>query len=298
MLGVQYLSVPPNIGNLAEENVAEIGKTDRLKIVKIRDHGVYLDGAELGEILLPRRYMPENCDEGDTLEVFVYMDSDDTLVATTEKPRAQLGQFAYLKVVSVSEYGAFLDWGLRKDLLVPFAEQVGEMVTGRYYIVRIYLDNSGRIAASQKLDRFLDRQPPRYRRHQPVALLIAERTDIGYKAIVDNAHWGVLYQDEVFQPLRYGQRVTGYIKKVRADGKIDLFLQEPGYGKTDAVADAILERLRNEGGFLPLHDRSPPEAIYAMFGISKKAFKLGISALYRERRITLEKEGLRLIEES
>lgn len=285
------------MGNEADTKVVEIGKTDRLKVVKVRDHGVYLDGGELGEILLPNRYVPETCSEGDALEVFVYVDSDDTLVATTEQPRAQVGQFAYLKVVSVSEYGAFLDWGLKKDLLVPFAEQVGEMVTGRSYIVRIYLDNSERIAASQKLDKFLGRQPPRYRRHQPVSLLIAERTDIGYKAIINDAHWGVLYQDEVFQPLRYGQRATGYIRKVRPDGKIDLLLQQPGYGKTDSVADAILERLRAEGGFLPLHDKSPPEAIYAMFGVSKKAFKLGVSALYRERLISIEKDGLRLIEE-
>jgi len=278
--------------------VAEIGKTNRLAVVKRRDHGVYLDGGELGEILLPLRYVPEPCAEGDTLEVFVYVDSDDTLVATTEQPRAQVGQFAFLKVVSVSEYGAFLDWGLKKDLLVPFAEQTGPMVTGRSYIVHVYLDNSGRIAASQKLEKFLDRKPPRYRRHQPVALLIAEHTDIGYKAVVDNAHWGVLYEDEVFQPLRYGQRTSGYIKKVRPDGKIDLLLQQPGYGKTEPVADAILARLRAEGGFLALHDKSPPEAIYAMFGVSKKAFKLGVSALYRERLITIEKDGLHLTEEA
>jgi len=276
--------------------VAEIGKSDRLQVVKVRDHGIYLDGGELGEILLPLRYVPEGCSEGDTLSVFVYVDSDDTLVATTEQPRAEVGQFAYLKVVSVGEYGAFLDWGLKKDLLVPFAEQTTEMITGRSYIVRIYLDNSERIAASQKLDKFLDRQQPHYRRHQPVALLIAERTDIGYKAIIDNAHWGVLYEDEVFQPLHYGQRITGYIKKVRPDGKIDLLLQQPGYGKTDSVADAILARLQAEGGFLALHDKSAPEAIYAAFGVSKKAFKLGVSALYRERRITIEKDGLRLVD--
>lgn len=275
--------------------MAEIGKSDHLRVVKVRDHGVYLDGGELGEILLPLRYVPEGCAEGDMLDVFVYVDSDDTLVATTERPRAEVGQFAYLKVVSVSEYGAFLDWGLKKDLLVPFAEQTTEMVTGRSYLVRIYLDNSGRIAASQKLDKFLDRRPPRYRRHQPVELLIAERTDIGYKAIVENAHWGVLYQDEIFQPLQYGQRITGYIHKVRPDGKIDLLLQQPGYGKTDAVADAILARLRAEGGFLALHDKSPPEAIYAEFGVSKKAFKLGVSALYRERLITIGKDGLHLV---
>lgn len=276
--------------------MAEIGKSDHLQVVKIRDHGVYLDGGELGEILLPLRYVPEGCAEGDTLAVFVYVDSDDTLVATTESPHAEVGQFDYLKVVSVSDYGAFLDWGLKKDLLVPFAEQTTEMVTGRSYIVRIYLDNSERIAASQKLDKFLGRRPPHYRRHQPVSLLIAEHTDIGYKAIVEDAHWGVLYEDEVFQPLHYGQRITGYIRKVRPDGKIDLLLQQPGYGKTDTVADAILERLHAEGGFLALHDKSPPEAIYAAFGVSKKAFKLGVSALYRERRITIDKDGLRLVE--
>ncbi len=274
--------------------MAEIGKTGRLKIVRMHDHGIYLDGGELGEILLPPRFAPKHCVVGDTLEAFIYVDTDDTLVATTEKPKAEVGRFACLKVASVSPYGAFLDWGLKKDLLVPFAEQRGEMVAGRAYIVRLYLDNSGRIAASQKLDKFLDRQPPHYHRHQKVQLLIADTTDMGYKAIVDDTHWGLLYRDEVFQPLHYGQHVTGYIGRVRPDGKIDLLLQQPGYSKTEAIAEAILARLRSEGGFLPLHDKSPPEEIYAIFGVSKKAFKLGISALYRERRITIEKDGLRL----
>jgi predicted RNA-binding protein (virulence factor B family) len=276
--------------------LAAIGKRNRLAVVKLCDHGAYLDGGELGEILLPRRYLPAACTVGDTLEVFVYLDSEDLPVATTEQPQAQVGQAACLKVVAVSDYGAFLDWGPEKDLLVPFAEQRVEMVVGRAYIVFLYLDNSGRIAASQKLDKFLGRRPPRYRRHQPVELLIAERTDIGYKAIVENAHWGVLYHDELFQPLHYGQRLTGYIKKVRHDGKIDLLLQPPGQSKRQPVAEAILERLRAEGGFLAVHDKSPPETIYAMFGVSKKAFKLGVAALYRERRITIEKDGLRLNE--
>jgi predicted RNA-binding protein (virulence factor B family) len=276
--------------------MAEIGKTGRLTVVKLRDHGVYLDGGELGEILLPLRYKPERCEVGDRLEVFVYVDSDDTLVATTETPLAQVGCFASLKAVSVNDYGAFLDWGLKKDLLLPFAEQTGRIIPGKHYLVRVYLDNSERLAASQKLEKFLDKKPPEYRRHQAVSLIIAEQTDIGYKAIVDHAHWGVLYRDEVFRPLRYGQAITGYIRKVRPDGKIDLMLQQPGYGKTDSVADDILAGLRAEGGFLPLHDKSPPEAIYARFGISKKAFKLGLSALYRERLILIEENGIRLSE--
>ena len=278
--------------------MTEIGKINTLGVVKVRDHGVYLDGGELGEILLPLRYVPEGCAVGDELAVFVYADSDDTLVATTQRPRAMAGQFAYLKVVAVGQYGAFLDWGLMKDLLVPFSEQIGKMEEGRSYIVRVFLDEATeRLAASQKIDKFLDRYPPRYRHGQAVDLLIAGQTDLGYKAIVDNAHWGVLYEAEVFKPLRYGQRVKGYIKRVREDGKIDLSLQQPGYARIDGVAADILARLRREGGFIPLHDKSPPEDIYAMFGVSKKAFKLGISALYRERLIRIEKDGLHLGDE-
>lgn len=279
--------------------MAEIGRLNRLRVVKQRDHGIYLDGDELGEILLPLRYVPEKCEVGDMLEVFVYVDSDDTLVATTKRPLAMVGEFACLKVVSVAQHGAFLDWGLMKDLLVPFGEQLGKMEVGRSYIVYLYLDHdTDRIAASQKIDKFLDRWPARYRRHQPVSLLIAGRTDLGYKAIVDNAHWGVLYRDEVFQPLQYGQRITGYIKQVREDGKVDLLLDRPGYGKIEGVAADILERLRSAGGFLPLHDKSPPELIYDTFGVSKKSFKLGISTLYRERLITIGDDGIRLTDEA
>ncbi len=272
----------------------QIGRINPLTIVRARDYGFYLDGGDAGEILLPRREAPSGCAVGDTLEVFVYHDSDDTLVATSHRPFVQAGEFAYLKVVSVNSYGVFLDWGLPKNLLVPFSEQYDEMEEGRSYLIYVYLDQrTHRVVASTRIERFLGQQAPHYQRHQQVDLLLGEHTDIGYKVIVDNAYWGVLHDDDVFQQVRRGTRTVGYIKKVRDDGKLDVILQKPGYDKIDDVAAALLERLRIAGGFIAVTDKSPPEKIYAMFGVSKKTFKLAVSALYRERLITIEENGLR-----
>ena len=273
----------------------EIGNFHKLKIIKQREFGVYLDGEDLGEILLPRKQIPENTDIGDKVEVFIYRDSKDRLIATTRKPYARVGEFAMLKVVAVESVGAFLNWGLPKDLLVPFREQKQKMEKDKSYIVRIFLDHkSNRIVASSKLDKFLGRQPIDYEIGQQVELLICKHTDIGYKAIINNAHWGVLYENEVFQKLYKGQKVTGYIKKVRDDEKIDLYLQKPGYDKVDNVSEKIFNTLKKQGGFIPVTDKSSPKVIYDMFGASKKTFKKAVGALYKRRLIIIEKNGIKL----
>jgi len=277
--------------------MADIGKYNTLRIVKFTDFGVYLDGSELGEILLPRRYVRGDLRAGDRVEIFLYLDSEDRLVATTEKPLAIVGEFAFLKVKAVNEVGAFLDWGLPKDLLVPFREQRLPMAEGRSYFVFLYFDGaSRRIAASARLNKFIDPAPPAYAEGQAVDLLIVKRTELGFSAIINNAHWGVLYENEIFQDLHIGQRVKGFVKKVREDQKIDLRLQKSGYLKVTDLTETILNALRDNGGFLEITDHSPPEKIKALFGTSKKAFKMAVGALYKKRLIALEDKGLRLIE--
>ncbi len=277
--------------------MVRIGKLNRLEVVKELDFGMYLDGGDLGEILLPRRYVPEGLKAGDTIEVFVFLDSEDRIIATTDRPYAFLGQFAQLKVVSTGTAGAFLDWGLQKDLLVPFREQKHKMEQGKSYVVFIYLDTkSSRIAASSRIERFLDKHPPGFKPGQEVSLLIYEQTDIGYKAVINNSHQGVLYKNEVFQPLAIGQTVKGYIKKVRDDSKIDLTLDKPGYEKIEDLSERILDELRRQGGFITVTDKSAPEIMYELFGMSKKTYKKAVGALYRKRLVTIEPDGIRLNE--
>jgi uncharacterized protein len=276
--------------------MAEIGKVNRLKVLKELNFGLYLDGGEHGEILIPVRYVPKGTKIGDEIDVFIYYDSEDRIIATTETPFAMVDEFALLKVVSVNAIGAFLDWGLSKDLLVPFREQKQTMQEDRWYMVKVYFDkNSKRIAASAKLDSFLDNLPPDYKEGQEVDLIICNETDLGYKAIVNKLHWGMLYKSEIFQTLERGQRIRGFIKKVREDEKIDLSLTKPGYAKVDDISGKILEYLRNNNGFMSITDKSSPETIYSIFFISKKAFKMAIGGLYRKRYISLENNGIRLI---
>ncbi len=275
--------------------MVEIGKTNKLKINREVDFGVYLDGENYGEILMPKKYLAENYKIDDFVEVFVYLDSEDRIIATTEKPYAMVGDFALLKVVAVSSFGAFLDWGLIKDLLVPFNQQKQEMEEGKSYIVYVYFDEkSERIAASSKLDKFLDKQPVNFQEGQEVNLLICNQTDIGYKAIINNTHWGVLYKNEVFQTLKTGQKIKGYIKKIREDNKIDLNLYKQGYEKVDDSLNKILDILKKHDGFIAVTDKSSPEIIYKMFGISKKTYKKIIGALYKKRLISIEKAGIKL----
>jgi uncharacterized protein len=276
--------------------VAEIGKLNKLRVVKEVDFGIYLDGGIHGEILMPKRYVPEDCKPEDIIEVFVYLDSEDRILATTEKPYAMVDEFALLTVVSVNSVGAFLDWGLMKDLLVPFSEQTVKMEEGKSYMVFIYLDNeSRRIVASAKLDQFLDNKPPLFEVGEAVDLIICSKTEIGYKAIVNNTWWGILYGNEVFQPLNKGQHIKGYIKKVREDDKIDLSLFKPHYTKVDEISNIVMDRLQERGGFLEVTDKSSPETIYDLFGVSKKAYKIAVGKLYKEKLITLEKKGIRLM---
>jgi predicted RNA-binding protein (virulence factor B family) len=274
----------------------EIGKINELKVVKEVDFGVYFDGGEYGEILMPKRYVPNNCKLDDLVNVFVYRDSEDRLIATTEMPKAMVGEFALLEATSVTTVGAFLDWGLPKDLLVPYREQRQKMEKGKKYVVYIYLDNeSERIVASSKTDRFLDNLPPEYKENQEVDLFITGKTEIGYKAIINGSHTGMLYKNEVFQPLKQGQQLKGYIKKMREDEKIDLCLEKPGFEKQDTLSETILDYLKNNEGFIELTDKSDPEKIYTAFKTSKKNFKKTIGSLYKKRLIGLEENGIRLL---
>lgn len=275
--------------------MAEIGKYNKLRVIKEVDFGVYLDGEKEGEILMPLRYVPKDCQVGDYVDVFLYLDSEDRLVATTEKPYAQVGEFAMLRVKSANKIGAFLDWGIMKDLLVPFREQKVTMTEERSYLVCIYVDEeTQRIAASAKLNKFLDKTLPEYTVGQEVDLIIESETDLGYKAIINNSHWGILYENEVFEQLAKGLKLKGYIKKIRTDNKIDLSLHPLGYDKVDPITQMILDELKKERGFIAVSDKSDAELVYRVFGISKKSFKQAVGALYKRRLITIEKDGIRL----
>jgi predicted RNA-binding protein (virulence factor B family) len=267
-------------------------------VIKKVDFGFYLDARELGEVLLPKKYAPQGLAPGDVLEVFLYLDANGLPVATTQTPKVQVGEFAYLPVVDSTDVGAFLDWGLDKDLMVPFAEQHRPMVEGKSYLVYVYIDDAdGRIVASSKIDKFLDdERPHRFKPRQAVDLIIANSTDLGFKAIINHTHWGVLYKDEVFQRLSFGQSIQGFIQRIRPDGRIDLTLQG-GAVTRDKNAEAILAYLKRQGGFAAVHDKSPPKLIEDLFGMSKGAFKKAIGGLYKQRLIAIEKDGIRLLEE-
>jgi len=276
--------------------MAELGKINRLRVVKLLDFGAYLDGGELGEILMPARYLPVRCDIDDELEVFIYRDSEDRLIATTESPRAQVGEFALLRTAAVNEMGAFMDWGLMKDLLVPFSEQKPRMQIDKSYVVRIFIDEeTHRIVGSARIDDFLYRESEgELKAGDAVKLFVANRSELGYQVIVDNIYWALLHHNEVPQALRRGQCVDGFIKQIRSDNRIDACLHLKARARTDEITDLILDKLESAGGFLPFHDNSEPEAIRDQFGISKKSFKKGIGALYKQHHITLEPDGIRL----
>lgn len=272
----------------------EIGQTSKLTVVEMSQFGAFLDGDNLGNILLPNRYVTEGLKPADEVEVFIYLDSEDRLVATTEQPFVKVNQFAFLKAVAETPVGAFLDWGLPKNLLVPFREQKMKMKEGQSYLVFVYLDDATkRIVASSKIEKFTGNVSPDYQPGDKVDLIIATKTDLGYKAIINHKHMGMLYSNEIFSPIQMGQQTPGYIKQVREDEKIDLSLQPPGYEAIDGVAHKILATIRLNNGFLPLTDSSSPQAISAALGISKKVFKKAVGALYRQRLITIEVDGLR-----
>jgi len=277
--------------------MTEIGKFTTLRVSRFTKIGAYLDGEQLGDILLPTRDVPKRCQVDQTLEVFLYLDSDDRPIATTHKPYATVGQVAWLTVVDVTPVGAFLNWGLLKDLLVPFSEQKPRMAEGLSYLVYVCMEaDKQRIIASSKLNKFLEDGPGDLVENQPVELFAAEQTDIGYKVVVNNRYWGLLYENEVFQTLRRGQRLAGFVKKIRSDGKIDCGLHQPGYEKVHDTSWKILEELHKHNGFLPITDKSPPDEIYAAVGVSKKTFKKAIGALYKKHVIIIDPAGIRLNE--
>ena len=276
--------------------MADLGRYNTLPILRRTDFGVFLDGGDLGDILLPRKYVTDAMHVGEQIEVFLYTDSEDRLVATTLQPRAQVGECAYLKVVSTNHYGAFLDWGLPKDLLVPFSEQQQKLQEGYSYTVFLFVDTeTQRIAASTRLEDWLAIDANHFKPRQAVELLIYGKSDLGFKAVVDGTHLGQLYTNEIFRPLHYGERLKGYIKQLRPDGRIDLMLQLPSHIERDQLSEAIIEHLQQNDGVTQLTDKSPPDDIYQVFGVSKSNYKKALGKLYRERLITIDKHQITLL---
>lgn len=267
----------------------EIGQYNDLHINRFVDFGLYLGDDDGNEVLLPKRYLDGQEKEGDTMRVFVYNDSEERPVATTEKPHAVVGDFALMRVNQVNNVGAFLDWGLvGKELLVPFREQRVNMKEGRSYIVYVYIDdNTGRVVASAKLDKFLNNTMPRYYHRQKVDLLVVQRTELGYKVIVNDLHWGLIYSNEIYGDINIGDRCTGFIKQVRDDGKIDVTLEKIEKMRVDDLAETIIDYLKSHGGKMPLNDKSDPQDILRIFQCSKKDFKKALGALYKQKIVKL-----------
>ena len=280
--------------NLKTMNV-KLGKYNQLEVVKTVDFGVYLNGGDDGEILLPSRYVPEGCKPGDVLNVFIYLDNEERLIATTLQPYVQVGEFACLEVAWVNEYGAFLDWGLMKELFVPFREQKMKMQKGHRYVVHTHVDeDSYRIMASAKVERYLSKELPEYQPGEEVEVMVWQKTDLGYKVIVDNKFGGLVYQKEIFKPLEPGMHMQAFVRQVREDGKIDLTLQKDGLQKVDDFAEVLLQYIKDNDGHTSLNDKSPAEEIYETFGVSKKTFKKAVGDLYKKRLIVLVEGGIRL----
>jgi hypothetical protein len=276
--------------------MAFLGERNLLRVTRETFHGVYLDAEDMGEVLLPRGEVPIGTDVGEELDVFLYRDSEDRLIATVKQPKAKVGEIAVLRVRDFDRrVGAFLDWGLLKDLLLPHREQTGPVYPGDDVVVYVALDDrTDRIFASMRLWLFLSQEPPTYDIGQPVDLLIARQTEMGWNAVVEGQHIGLLYHNQIHKPLHVGLKIKGYIAAIRPDGKIDLNLDSSGRHSVMSLSDQILEALEANGGRLNLDDDSPPEAIRAKFGASKKAYKQAIGQLYREQRILLTKPGIQL----
>jgi len=280
----------------------KVGRTNVLRVVKRLPFGSYLSpgsakkGRDLEEILLPKRYEPENLKVDDLIKVFIYMDSEDRLIATTETPLAQVDECAYLKVVDVNQVGAFMDMGLMKDLFVPFAEQGTRMKVGESYVVHLYLDeHSGRIMASSKLDKFLFETSHYHKPQQAVDLLVYAETELGYKAVIGSNYSGLLYKNELLKPLQIGDKISGYIKAIRPDKKIDLTLQLTSEKTRPDLANKILAHLKASNGTSTITDKSPPEEIYQVFDVSKKSYKKALGALYKRKLILIEKDKISLL---
>lgn len=278
--------------------MALIGEMNTLQVIRQAEFGVYLDGGPDGDILLPRREMPEGeaCEDDDWVNVFVYLDSEDRIIATGRTPTIKVGEFASLKVIDINRVGLFLDWGLSKDLLLPHSEEKQPLQVGDYCVVRAYRDErTGRITATAHLDRFLDKTPANYTVGEAVDLLIVEATDLGFKAIINGEHWGLIHKNEAFKFLRSGMHERGFIREIRDDGLINLSLQPQGQELRDTLSEAILTKLRENNGQLPLSDKSSPAAIAEMFSVSKGNYKKAIGGLYRQGLIRIYPESIELI---
>lgn len=273
--------------------MALLGRTNRLPIGRFVDYGVYLESDNLGEILLPKRYLPKDAEVGDWLEAFIYRDSEDRLIATTETPKVEVGECAYLEVVDVNRVGAFVDWGLPKDLFVPYAEQHQEMKAGERHVVYAYIDNTERLAASSRLDKFLSTTTKDYEVGDEVDLLVARQTELGWEVVVDDLVVGLVFKNDDLDRLKPGTRIEGYVKAVRGDGKITLSLQPPLETDED-LGDRIMRNLRESGGSSTLTDKSSPDEIFAHYGVSKRAYKRAIGGLYKERRIVIGDDVIEL----
>ncbi|OED43749.1 GntR family transcriptional regulator [Endozoicomonas sp. (ex Bugula neritina AB1)] len=276
--------------------MAKVGRMNRLKVVNLLDFGAFLDGGLMDDILMPKRFVPESCTIGDELDVFVYLDSDGVPIATTLRPKAQVGQFAALKVTDTNRVGAFLDWNMPKELLAPFSEQKDRMVKDHFYMVYVYQEKeSYRIAASSKISKFLSTVPHSYKNGQPVSLMICDKTDIGFTVIVEGKYMAVLFEQDITEPVRLGMKLDGFIKRVRSDGKLDVCLKKPGFDKSaiSGLGQEILRQLEENDGFLPFNDRSDPEVIKRVFGASKRSFKMALGSLYKQRLVKLDQDGVR-----
>lgn len=275
----------------------QLGKNNKLAVKSILTMGAILDGGHLGDILLPRRHMPDSLQEGSEIEVFVYLDSDDQPIATTETPKVMVGQCAYLKVIDVNKTGAFLDWGLPKDLLLPYAEQTNALRPGMFKVVHVYLDKaSKRITASARLDKYLLEENTWLKPGQQVDLLFCGKSDLGYKAVINDTHLGLLHHSDVFQNIMIGLHKKGYIKSINADGKINLTLHIPNKEQLGDLAEQILADLKNNNGVSELTDKSSPDDIKAKWKVSKGSYKKAIGALYKQRKIQIEKDSIKLVE--
>ncbi len=272
-----------------------LGKMNRMTVSRKVDFGLYLDGGPTGDILLPTRYVPKGTKVGDELEVFIYLDQDERPIATTQKPRAMVGDFAFLNVAWTNEHGAFLDWGLMKDVFCPFREQKKRMEKDKSYIVHIHVDeDSYRIMASAKIEKFLSKDFPEYKQNDEVKILVWQKTDLGFKVIVDNKFQGLIYDNQIFRELHTGDRLKGFVATVRPDGKLDIMLQKQGREQTLDFSERLHEYLFYHDGYCPFTDKSPAEDIYNEFHVSKKVFKRAVGDLYKQHIISLAPDGIEL----
>lgn len=274
----------------------KVGEYNALRVARAFDFGMYL-GEGKDVVLLPKRFIPPGVKVGDLLDVFVYHDSEDRLIATTQKPKGIVGDIVNLPVVSVTAQGAFMDWGLMKDLFVPKSKQLMGMRVGGHYFVKIYLDErTGRVAASEKIESYLSNEQLTVKELEPVDLLVYRRTDIGYVVIINNRHSGVLHFNDIFHTINEGDRLKGYIKNIREQNKIDVGTGKAGYQRVEDEAGKVMRLLKENKGFLPYHDKSSPEEIYSFFGMSKKTFKMTTGNLYKNRKIVFTPTGIKLVD--